>query len=241
MLAVMASVLTLLFGVASGLTREYIFVTTSSNWTEAQEYCRENYQDLATITTNEENQGTGALLGSTSSAWIGMYRSRPGVNIWLWSDGTSSPYIQWANTQPNNANRNQDCVEIKPEGWNDLACGLKRNFVCYRYLILVKEKKTWEEASAYCRMNYIALASLASETQVQLGKMESSQSQTDGVWTGLRFLNRKWLWISQEPLGTWVSVPLCPASRYRCGALNSRTHLWENRDCNEKLNFLCYY
>ncbi|XP_053093187.1 E-selectin-like [Pangasianodon hypophthalmus] len=240
MLSLFFSVLVLLFGVAAGMTREYISVTMTKNWTDAQKHCRENYRDLATITNNEENQRLNAIKGGSDSVWIGMYRDEINVDFWLWSDGTSSSFFQWNTNQPNNNGGNQNCVEIEPGGWNDQRCYEDRRFVCYQFLVLVKENKTWEEALEYCRMNYTGLASPASVTQLQLAEMESSQTQTDRVWAGLRFQNGKWLWVSKEPLGTLVSLPSCPAPRYRCGARNTKTHLWENRDCNEKLNFLCY-
>lgn len=135
----------------------------------------------------------------------------------------------------------QDCVEMEPGGWNDQFCSAHRIFVCYQFIVLVEEKKTWEEAFENCRKNYTGLVSAASETKVQLAEMEISQTQTDRVWTGLRFLNGKWLWVSKEPFRKLDSLPSCPAPCYHYGALNTKTHLWENRDCNEKLNFICYY
>ncbi|GAA6082569.1 macrophage mannose receptor 1 [Tachysurus ichikawai] len=241
MLSLFVSVLMLLFGVASGLTREYIPVSTAKNWTDALFFCRQYYRDLAVITIVQENQRIHELIGKNYNAWIGMYRANPNVNLWLWSDRTPSSYYQWDNGQPSNNDGNQDCVEVMPEGWNDQFCYVERSFLCYRFLVLVKEKKTWEEAFHYCRMNYTGLASMASYTNLQLAEMESSKAQTDRIWTGLTFLNGKWVWVSGEPLGKLVSLPLCPDQRYRCGALNNKTHYLENRDCKEKLNFFCYY
>lgn len=241
MWSLFVSVLVLLFGVAAGLTKEYISVNKKMNWTDAQNCCKQNYRDLATVTTAEENQRLYALMGDFVSAWIGMYRVKLNENIWQWSDGTSSSFLQWANNQPNNGEGNQNCVQMEPGGWNDKFCYENQIFVCYQFLVLVKEKKTWEEALDYCRMSYTGLASLASRTQLQLAEMESIQTQTDSVWTGLRFLDGKWLLVNKDPLGDLVSLPSCPAPPYRCGARNTKKHVWENRDCNEKLNFLCYY
>ncbi|KAK3525605.1 hypothetical protein QTP70_000425 [Hemibagrus guttatus] len=241
MLSLFVPVLVLHFGVASGLTREYIPFTTAKNWTNALFYCRQYYKDLAVVTTDEENQRVHALIGNMADAWLGMYRARLNVNIWLWADQTPSSYFQWDANQPSNNDGYQNCVEMMPEGWNDQFCKEERFYVCYQILVLVKEKKTWEEALQFCRTNYTRLASLSSGTKIQLAEMENKQTQMDMVWTGLRYLNGKWLWVSREPLGKLVSFPSCPAPRYYCGALNTKTHLFENRDCNEEFYFYCYY
>ncbi|KAK3526086.1 hypothetical protein QTP70_014651 [Hemibagrus guttatus] len=195
MLSLFVSVLVLFFGEVAGLTREYIPGKTSMNWSDAQQYCRRYYRDLATVTTAEENQRLYALMGNIVSAWIGMYRGKKYVNIWLWSDQAPSSFFQWNIYQPSNNMGNQDCVEMEPGGWNDQFCSANRIFVCYQFIVLVKEKKTWEEAYEYCRMNYTGLVSAASETKLQLAEMESGQTQTDSIWTGLRFLNGEWLWV----------------------------------------------
>ena len=105
---------------------------------------------------------------------------------------------------------------------------------------MVKENKTWEEAYEHCRAQYTGLAFLSSVTQLNLAKKETNETQTVSVWTGLRFLAGEWLWVNGKPLGSLVSLPSCPAEPYRCGARNSKMDIWENRDCEEKLNFLCY-
>lgn len=240
MLSLFMSVLVPLFGVAAGLTREYISVSMAKNWIDAQVYCKQNYRDLATVTSDEENQRIYALKENTVTAWIGMYRGKINENYWLWSDGTSSSFFQWDLYQPNNYDQIQNCVELEPGGWNDQYCYKQQYFFCYKILVLVQEKKTWEEALDYCRIHYTGLATLASEIQVQLAELESNQTQTDSIWTGLHFLDGKWVWVSKEPLGNLVSLPSCPAPSYQCGVRNTKTHIWENRDCNEKLNFLCY-
>ncbi|XP_053497940.1 galactose-specific lectin nattectin-like [Ictalurus furcatus] len=234
------SLLAVLIGMAAGLTREYMYFPMKLNWTDAQNRCKQNNSNLAVITTDEENQRVINVGGEFASGWIGMYRSKNGSDIWLWNDGEQSFFFNWKVYQPDNFNHNENCVQITSGGWNDNFCGRAMPFYCYKILVLVNEKKTWEEALHYCRMSYTGLASLSSETQLQLAEMESNQTQTDSVWTGLRFLDGNWLWVNKDPLGDLVSLPSCPAPPYRCGARNTKTHVWENRDCNEKLNFFCY-
>ncbi|XP_053092635.1 macrophage mannose receptor 1-like [Pangasianodon hypophthalmus] len=240
MLCFYISLLMVLFGMATGLTREYKYFPMTMNWIDAQNYCRQNYKGLAVITSDEENQRLIDVGGPLTLGWIGMYRSQVDPTIWLWENGKQNSFFGWEQGEPNNIQKIENCAQMSSGGWNDCVCGTPLPFYCYKILVLIKEKKIWEEALDYCRMNYTGLASPASKTQLQLAEMESSQTQTDRVWAGLRFQNGKWLWVSKEPLGTLVTLPACPAPRYRCGALNTKTHVWENRDCNEKLNFLCY-
>lgn len=226
----------------AGFTREYKYFPMSMTWTDAQKYCKQNYRGLAVITTEEEVQRMLNTGGNLTLNWIGMYRSMVNPAIWLWEDGKQSTFFRWKIGEPNNLNGNENCVHTQPYGWNDRFCGEHFPFYCYRILVLVNEKKTWEEADSYCRMNYIGLVSLVSETQIQLFELESNQTQTDKVWIGLRFLNGKWLSVSTEPLGTQpVSLPSCPVTPYRCGAHNTKTHILENINCDDKLSFICYY
>uniref|UniRef100_A0AAV2LW09 C-type lectin domain-containing protein n=1 Tax=Knipowitschia caucasica TaxID=637954 RepID=A0AAV2LW09_KNICA len=70
----------------SGL-KEYFRITSLKSWSDSQSYCRQNYQDLATIQTSAENQAVKDLLPSSSSiVWIGLYRVS-----WRWSDGSPNP------------------------------------------------------------------------------------------------------------------------------------------------------
>ncbi|KAK2908974.1 hypothetical protein Q8A67_004811 [Cirrhinus molitorella] len=105
--------------------------------------------------------------------------------------------------------------------------------------LFLGEKKTWEEALEYCRTHHTDLASITTKRQLELIKHETTESQTESVWTGLRYLVGQWFWVSNKPLGNQISVPECPAQPFSCGARNTKTDKWENRDCAEKLSFLC--
>lgn len=224
-----------LCGLSAGLAREYIYVTKSMKWSEAQSYCRQMFTDLATITTDEE-QNTLLQSGIAINSWIGLKRSKPLSDTWQWSDGQTPTYFNW-NSDPT-THKNDDCVIIMPNGWVIKSCSTAHDFFCYRNLTLVKENKTWEEALEYCRTYHTALASLNLTTQLLLA--ETEPAQTASMWMGLRFLNGKWISVSGEEVSSMFSADLCPAPPYRCGAYNLNTHDWENRRCKENLNFLCY-
>ncbi|KAM4615585.1 C-type Lectin CRL-like [Polymixia lowei] len=123
-------------------------VKESKTWEDAQLYCEENYQGLATIT--EENVG----LIVDSNVWIGLFRDVD--DVWKWAGETQSDFRNWGRGQPDN----QDCGGVKfvtssspyKLRWFSKPCSAKKPFLCYNEkLILVKENKTWEEALEFCR------------------------------------------------------------------------------------------
>ncbi|KAF4086558.1 hypothetical protein AMELA_G00084900 [Ameiurus melas] len=228
-----------LYGMAVSLIREYSYVSQSMDWTKAQNYCRHHYGDLAIITTEEEHLRAVTIIGQNiSQTWIGLNRTEPHVDIWQWSGGERSNFTKWCQKEPNDCNGQESCTSMTPSGWFDNNCQTNFPSICYRRFVLVKENKTWDEALKYCRTYYTDLTFVDSGTLLDLLKTETKQAQTASVWTGLRFLDGQWFWVNRVPLGSLVSLPSCPVQPYRCGAYN--TNVWENRDCNEKLNFLCY-
>uniref|UniRef100_A0A3B4DZY5 C-type lectin domain-containing protein n=1 Tax=Pygocentrus nattereri TaxID=42514 RepID=A0A3B4DZY5_PYGNA len=54
-------------------TRQFYVVNENKTWTDAQNYCRENFTDLATIESQEEmNSLVAVLKGKTGHFWIGL-------------------------------------------------------------------------------------------------------------------------------------------------------------------------
>ncbi|XP_068448335.1 dromaiocalcin-1-like [Clinocottus analis] len=118
------------------------------------------------------------------------------------------------------------------------------NFYCIQITVLAEEK-SWEEALEHCREHHEDLSSMVSETERLLALREiKTRHITEPVWIGLRYLGDRWLWVNGDPLqyDAWHERAdqdhQCPIWN-RCGALNQQG-LWENWDCQEKLNFICY-
>uniref|UniRef100_A0A3B3BTR3 C-type lectin domain-containing protein n=1 Tax=Oryzias melastigma TaxID=30732 RepID=A0A3B3BTR3_ORYME len=112
-----------------------------------------------------------------------------------------------------------------------------RSFFCLN-LIVIQEEKTWEEALDHCRENHHDFTSLLSETENLLAQNQIQDSTiTQRVWVGLRFLGDSWMWTNGDPLEFQVWDQTCPVWK-RCGALTKQGG-WENRDCEEKLHFIC--
>lgn len=65
-------------------------------------------------------------------AWIGLTRASDG-HSWVWVDGTPlETYGFWQDGEPNNADMEEDCVEISREAsaWNDVPCSRLFSWVC---------------------------------------------------------------------------------------------------------------
>ncbi|KAK3548939.1 hypothetical protein QTP70_021681 [Hemibagrus guttatus] len=226
-------------GVAVGLTREYIFLPYHFSWYSAQSHCRQHYRDLATVTSNDENKRLLQSGLSNFDSWIGLYMSYSGT--WTWADGDPLLYRKWNEGSPYFIYNNTCAYTYYNGFWLNGYYDNGKTFYCYRFLILVKENKTWEEAQEFCRTNYTGLASVTSEWSLRQLNLETVGTETESMWTGLRFMNGQWVWVSGEQLGSLVSMSSCQDPSSCCGALNTTTNTLKNQNCNEKMNFICYW
>ncbi|KAF3699617.1 hypothetical protein EXN66_Car015304 [Channa argus] len=120
--------------------------------------------------------------------------------------------------------------------------------------ILVKQNKTWEEASNHCRAleavdpsrptteynnNRYDLISLITENDYVNTRKKIQEATSDEVWTGLRFLAGEWLWVDGE-LVQYKDIQSCPTEGF-CGILaKNSTAQVETSDCEQRKNFVCY-
>ncbi|XP_063750026.1 C-type mannose receptor 2-like [Eleginops maclovinus] len=102
-------------------------VLGEKNWRDAQTYCRQNYIDLASASSETENHAVQQLISnmSLSSVWFGLFR-----DDWKWSDSKSS-FRYWHQYQPND---DGSCVLFRPssKGWWDRPCTYTYPFYCYK-------------------------------------------------------------------------------------------------------------
>ncbi|MCJ8741153.1 hypothetical protein PDJAM_G00067500, partial [Pangasius djambal] len=79
------------FSLGVCLPRQYHFINESKTWAEAQRYCRENYVDLASINTTQEQLALTDIVDIWDSkrTWIGLYDD---LNSWRWSLDDDSFY-----------------------------------------------------------------------------------------------------------------------------------------------------
>ncbi|RVE60284.1 hypothetical protein OJAV_G00179320 [Oryzias javanicus] len=51
---------------------DYQFVNESMNWTEAQQFCRKHFTDLATVTNKTDLDTLRRIKRNSTGAWIGL-------------------------------------------------------------------------------------------------------------------------------------------------------------------------
>ncbi|XP_072237253.1 C-type mannose receptor 2-like, partial [Leuresthes tenuis] len=210
----------------------------SKTWSEAQEYCRKNYDDLASLTSANME---AAVVEQDFPIWTGLHRDG---GTWKWSAGLSD-YTNWKSGEPGDSG---DCVSIssKTKEMSTQSCDARLPVFCYSdNVVLVKENKTWEEALEHCRTltyNNLRFDLLSvqpgDEHDFVMGKI--LEANTEEVWTGLRFLAGEWLWVNGADM-LYTGLPPCPILWQHCGALSKiNTGSVKPVDCMERKNFLCY-
>uniref|UniRef100_I3MCP3 E-selectin n=1 Tax=Ictidomys tridecemlineatus TaxID=43179 RepID=I3MCP3_ICTTR len=132
------SILTFVLLIKDSAAWTYNVSRINMTYDEASAYCQQRYTHLVAIQNKEEIEYLNATLSySPSYYWIGIRK----VNgVWIWV-GTQKPLTKeaknWAPGEPNNKQKNEDCVEIyikRPEGsgmWNDERCSKRKLALCY--------------------------------------------------------------------------------------------------------------
>uniref|UniRef100_A0A3Q2NZX3 C-type lectin domain-containing protein n=1 Tax=Fundulus heteroclitus TaxID=8078 RepID=A0A3Q2NZX3_FUNHE len=115
---------------------EYHYINVNKTWTEAQQYCRENHTDLATVTNmTDMKRLLSNSAGDMREAWIGLYDQTGGNRTWRWSlPGVefNESYQPWKPGQPNDYMELQNCGLLSDnQQWGDISCSELEFFLCY--------------------------------------------------------------------------------------------------------------
>ncbi|XP_013416324.1 perlucin [Lingula anatina] len=115
----------------------YLFSNFTKSWSDAQAYCRSKYANLATITSQRENNMIVSYVRSkfpvSFSWWLGG-NDMAQEGRWVWV-GTKSvmTYTNWYPDQPDDSGGREDCLHLwqnYAHRWNDEWCGFAKNFIC---------------------------------------------------------------------------------------------------------------
>ncbi|XP_041812433.1 lymphocyte antigen 75-like [Chelmon rostratus] len=232
--------------------RLYILVENPKNWSEAQNYCKWKYTDLASVHNEQDLAQLNELLEGKLNTWIGLQAD---AEAWKWSlqkpgfygEGEAG-FRMWNADEPNGgpAYYKLCAAMYYSSGWVDAICSWSLKFICYNgtggtndtssSFIFVAELKTWEEAQSYCREHYTDLASVRNQAENdQIRKMTKDNAYT---WIGLYRDSWKWSDGSTHSFANWATN--APSVTYSHSCAVSNFGKWQNADCNMPRNFVCY-
>ncbi|KAL2078944.1 hypothetical protein ACEWY4_024688 [Coilia grayii] len=246
-------------GLSSSVPRQFHVVKEQKNWTEAQQYCREKFTDLATIDDMAEMEKIKSAVqdAGVREAWIGLkHGSSP---KWQWSLAgrdfyreNEAEFRNWANGQPNGGNNDErdgeDCVTNHDnKKWYNYLCKRQFIFLCYNGTnsthpyVLVYPGKSWTDAQRYCRENHTDLASVRNQAENEL-LVKARGSHIGEVWIGL--FRDAWEWSDGRSSSFRLWGPGEP-NYYGSGQLGFCVEMkssgqWNDESCNEHRNFICY-
>ncbi|KAG7254507.1 hypothetical protein CRUP_033891 [Coryphaenoides rupestris] len=154
---------------ASAITKLFHYVDQMMNWADAQSYCREHFDDLATVDNPEELMQVKASRNGfdyqKDRMWIGLYDD---LTKWQWFYGNQEykrdkHYGNWLPGVPNFTGAKENCTMMTKTGqWEDSACNLLYSAVCindegnYNY---TQRQMTWYQARQHCQSLHTELAS----------------------------------------------------------------------------------
>ncbi|KAL2078942.1 hypothetical protein ACEWY4_024686 [Coilia grayii] len=243
-------------GLSSSVPRQFHVVKEQKTWTEAQQYCREKFTDLATIDDMAEMEKIKSAVQDTGVglAWIGLKQGR-----WQWSLAdrgfyreNEAEFTNWDDGQPNGGNNEErdgeDCVANHDnKKWHNYPCNRQIPFLCYNGTnsthpyVLVSPAKNWTDAQRYCREKHTDLASVRNQTENEL-IVKARGSHKGEVWIGL--FRDAWEWSDGRSSSFHLWGPGEPnyvgsGQHGFCVEMKS-SGLWNDESCNEHKNFICY-
>ncbi|XP_063084373.1 CD209 antigen-like protein C isoform X2 [Cavia porcellus] len=109
----------------------YFFSKSLKNWTDSVTACEEMEAQLVIIESDEEQRFLLETSKKNGLTWIGL-SDRKEEGAWSWMDDSPLLYkfsMYWLEGEPNNIEE-EDCAELKGDGWNDNKCELHKFWIC---------------------------------------------------------------------------------------------------------------
>ncbi|XP_055021655.1 putative C-type lectin domain family 20 member A [Boleophthalmus pectinirostris] len=232
---------------------EYQFVNTLMTWSEAQQYCRLYYDDLATFTSMEDIQRVKRP-SEYLHAWIGLFNdtvSWKGIMgnesyKWSFTGATSPAYRSWETGWPDFDTAETSCVMTQNGLWSGTNCSLAMHTVCFRGALQprskiftwVKSNKDWITALQYCRERYLDLAVIEDESEVT--RISNLIGQTL-AWIGLIKQPLRWSDNTISSFRNWINggVDKEQSIKYCVIESSATGHHWSGAPCEEKHHAIC--
>jgi hypothetical protein len=105
-------------------------VHSKMSWKQAKRACRILGGELAYF-QNEAELATFNELDFTEHTWLGMMRSKKGINFLDVENREPITVSNWNGGEPNNSGGDERCVEAYTNGkWNDQQCTDERQVTC---------------------------------------------------------------------------------------------------------------
>lgn len=112
------------------ISTDFHLITQSRNYSDAKNYCRHFYRDLATVHNLSDMNNLITLASNvTVRAWIGLENGR--MWMWHWSQPDHKlDYFNWRSGEPRN-NSKDGCAAMDGRGeWFESDCTVRRSFIC---------------------------------------------------------------------------------------------------------------
>ncbi|XP_014899453.1 macrophage mannose receptor 1-like isoform X2 [Poecilia latipinna] len=107
----------------------------AQSWSGAQQTCRKDGGDLASIRNMEDHSFITTELGyaSTDELWIGL-NDKKTEGLFDWTDHTTVTFTSWQFGKPQGGNNQNDCVLVRGENgnWDDRDCKESHGFICMK-------------------------------------------------------------------------------------------------------------
>ncbi|XP_061565981.1 C-type mannose receptor 2-like [Cololabis saira] len=231
----------------TGQLYEYHYIKDKKSWTAAQEYCRDKYTDLATISNmTDMKRLKESAKNQQDSAWIGLHILNNANLTWHWSlPGLefNESETNWNKNEPNNVGGNENCGGIRKDlEWLDWSCNVEKFFVCYdegepERFHFHKQHKTWSEAQSYCRKEHTDLASGLE----QLNDPQLKRQLGDKGYGFIGLFRDTWSWSdgSSFSFRHWKDLADITMREDRCAVMKEDGE-WETDDCSKDKPFFCY-
>lgn len=113
----------------------YFYFSTARDYSYHQMNCMTYGGNLASITSEEENDFISEL-SKNSRSWIGGKLDAM-TDKHFWIDGSEWRFTKWRKREPNRTNQRELCLEtnfVRPGLWNDHFCHFNKTAVCEKVL-----------------------------------------------------------------------------------------------------------